>query len=103
MDVNSDSEWRTDQIYLAHFTVSDIEGDTFYHDQRFSRGSADLAGATVDPRYRVWLEDWQVVAQNDEATFTQITADAGDYAVDLQLEQVKEPALQGVEWLEPEE
>ncbi len=99
LDVSSDSEWRTDQIYLAHFTVSDIEDNTFYHDQRFSRGSANLAGATVDPRYRVWLEDWEVVAQNDEATLTQIIADAGDYAVELQLEQVKAPALQGVNGL----
>ncbi len=91
----SDSEWRADQIYLVHFTVSDIESEHFYDEERYSRGGAGLAGATADPRYRVWLEDWQILAQNDDATLTTITADAGDFAIDLQLEQVKAPALQG--------
>jgi predicted secreted hydrolase len=95
------SEWRSDQIYLVHFTVSDIEGEQFYHEERYSRGGADLAGATADPRYRVWLEDWQILAQNDDATQTTITADAGDFAINLQLEQVKPPALQGDNGLSP--
>ncbi len=91
----SDSEWRSDQIYLAHFTVSDITGEQFYQAERFSREGAGLAGATADPRYRVWLEDWQVIALNDDATLTQITADAGEFAVMMNLQQVKPPALQG--------
>jgi predicted secreted hydrolase len=91
----SDSEWRTGQIYMAHFTVSDIETGQFFYDQRFARGGANLAGATVRPRYRVWLEDWQIVAQNDSATQLQILAQSADFAVELSLEQIKPPALQG--------
>jgi predicted secreted hydrolase len=90
------SEWRTSQLYMAHFTVSDIAGERFFHDERFSRGGADLAGATSDPRYRVWLENWQVEAMNDDASLTRITASAEGYAVELELEQLKPPALQGV-------
>ncbi|MBZ0291467.1 MAG: carotenoid 1,2-hydratase [Anaerolineae bacterium] len=98
---DSGSEWRTRQVYMAHFTVSDIEGDQFYHQQRYSRGGAGLAGATADPRYHVWLEDWQIEALNDDAALTSIQASAEDFAVDLQLEQVKPPALQGVNGLSP--
>ncbi len=95
------SEWRADQVYMAHFTVSDIAREQFYHEQRYSRGGAALAGAEAQPRYRVWLEDWWVEAENDEATQTHIQADAGDFAVNLRLEQVKPPALQGDDGLSP--
>jgi predicted secreted hydrolase len=93
--VDGGSEWRTNQLYMAHFTVSDIEGGRFYHDERFSRGAAGLAGATIDPRYRVWLENWQVEALDDDATLTRIIAQADGYAVALTLDQRKPPALQG--------
>lgn len=98
---NSQSEFRAKDIYLAHFTLSDIEGGDFYHDVRYARGGAGLAGATADPIYRVWLEDWQVQAENDEATQTRITAASADFAIDLQLRQVKPPALQGNRGLSP--
>ena len=58
----SSSEFRASDIYLAHFTVSDIQNGDFYHDLRYARGGAGLAGAEVDPFYRVWLEDWAVSA-----------------------------------------
>ena len=89
------SEWRADQIYMAHFTVTDVSGDQFYHQQRFSRGAAGLAGATTEPLYRVWLDDWQILAQDDDATVVAIKAVADAVAVNLRLEQVKPVALQG--------
>ena len=89
------SEFRTDQVYMAHFTISDIQGERFYHDQRFSRGGAGLAGATTEPRYRVWLEDWGVNAENDAATVQRIRAESDGFSVDLTLRQTKAPALQG--------
>ncbi len=94
-DVSSASEWRANQIYVAHFTVTDVQGNQFYHQQRFSRGGAGLAGAEVDPLYRVWLEDWQVMARDADAVHTTITASTDDVAIDLSLEQIKTPALQG--------
>jgi predicted secreted hydrolase len=90
----TDSEWRSNQIYMVHFTISDINNGKFYHDERYSRGSADLAGATGEP-YRVWIEDWVIEAQNADATQTTIRAQANDFAIDLALEQVKPTALQG--------
>ena len=100
-DVTTDSEWRTNQIYLVHFTVSDIADEQFFHEQRLSRSGAGLAGATVEPRYRVWVEDWQILAQNDDASVVTIQAQAENFAIDLTLEQVKPPALQGDNGLSP--
>ena len=101
MAAKSESEFRTNDIYMAHFTVSDIAHDDFYHDVRYTRGGAGLAGATVDPVYRVWLEDWQVIAENEDATRTHIKAASEDFAVELLLRQVKPPALQGDKGLSP--
>jgi predicted secreted hydrolase len=97
----SDSEWRTNQIYMAHFTVSDIAGEHFYHAERFSRDSAGLAGAQSEPLYKVWLENWQVEALDSQAAQTRITAWTDEVALDVTLEQVKPPALQGQNGLSP--
>jgi len=97
----AESEWRTNQIYLAHFTVTDIADETFLHDSRLARGSAGIAGVTVDDRYRAWLEDWEVIATDDEHTTFHMTADAGEYAVDFTLEQAKPLVLQGQNGLSP--
>lgn len=97
----SESEWRTAQIHMAHFTVSDIAGGEFFHDVRYSRGGANLAGVTVDPIYRVWLEDWQVIGETDDATVQRMTVGSGDVTIDLRLEQLKSPILQGFDGLSP--
>ena len=89
------SEFRTNDLYMAHFTLSDIAGGEFYHDVRYARGGAGLAGATVDPLYRVWLEDWAVHADDGAAALTRITAASEEFAIDLHLRQLKPPALQG--------
>lgn len=95
------SEWRTDQLYMAHFAVSDVAGSQYFHAQRFSRGGAGLAGAVADPLYHVWLEDWQVIAADPAARLTTIQAGTDTFAVDLTLEQIKPPALQGQNGLSP--
>ncbi len=97
---NTDSEWRTNQIFMVHFTVSDIETGQFFHEERYGRGSADLAGAlpndaNQDANYRIWVEDWQIHAPDETHTTTQITAQADQFAVNLTLEQVKAPAFHG--------
>lgn len=98
---SSGSEFRANDIYLAHFTVSDIAKAEFYHDVRYARGGAGLAGATIEPFYRVWLEEWQVAAADDAANKTRITAASADFAIDLHLYQMKRPALQGDKGLSP--
>lgn len=101
----SSSEFRTNQIYMAHFTVSDIAGQRFYHEQRFSRGAAGLAFALPDDDqpdapYHVALEDWEIRA-GASPDVTRITAQADGFAIDFTLTDVKGVALQGQGGLSP--
>lgn len=61
---DSSSDWRSNQVYFAHFAISDIPADNFHYFERFSRGAAGLAGAQAEP-YHVWLENWFVEEQED--------------------------------------
>jgi predicted secreted hydrolase len=86
------SEWANTQVYFAHFTITDVAGETFNYYERFSRGSPHLAGAESAP-YHVWLEDWQ--AQEVGPGQVALRAKAAEVALDLVLEQTKPPALHG--------
>lgn len=86
------SNWRTNQVYFAHFTVSDITGGQFYQQEKFSRGSAGLAGAQAAP-YRVWIEEW--AATEIEPGVVQLAARSNAVAIDLQLRQTLPPILHG--------
>lgn len=92
------SDWRTDQIYLAHFTISDIAGEGFYPSERFSRGANGLAGAQAVP-YRVWLEDW--VAEEQADGTVRLYAETDDVMLDLVLTQTQDPVLHGDGGLSP--
>lgn len=91
-----ESEWASNQIYFAHFTITDVAGETFTFHERFSRGRPALAGAQSAP-YHVWLDDWY--AREIAPGTVRLKADAGDIALDLTLEQVKPAALQGKQGL----
>lgn len=89
----SDSSWATNQVYIAHFAVTDADGRRFYAAERYSRGAAGLAGAEADP-FRVWIDDWQIAATAN-STRWRLKADDADFAVDLELESLKAPVLNG--------
>lgn len=97
----SESEWRSNQIYMAHFTVSDLENAGFYHDERYSRGGAELAGSFPNDQapeieYRVFLENWDVYAAAPTHRLYHLHAESDQgFAVKLALHQVKPPVLQG--------
>lgn len=88
------SDWATANIYMAHFALTDVAGEQFYANERFSRGAAGLAGATAAPRYRVWLENWSAEGGADGFPM-QLQAAADDVAIELTLEQGKPAVLQG--------
>jgi len=92
------SNWRTRQIYLAHFAVSDIDGGRFLHAESFSRGAVGLAGAAADP-YAVWLEGWH--ARSISPGRVALHADSDDAAIDLVLEETLPPVLHGDQGLSP--
>lgn len=90
--VTNASDWRSNQIYFSHFTISDIANQDFYPHERFSRQSADLSGAQAAP-YRVWLENWS--ATEIEPGKVQLVAEADDVALNLTLHETLPPVLQG--------
>lgn len=92
-----ESEWATDQVYFAHFTLTDINSGTFNFYERFQRGAAGLAGAAGDPLYQVWLDDWSV-RQIDGYRY-QLQAAAGELQISLELVDGKGPVLQGINGL----
>ncbi|MEK7322664.1 MAG: lipocalin-like domain-containing protein [Pseudomonadota bacterium] len=89
-----DSAWSTNQIYMAHFALTDVAARRFYHAERFSRNALGLAGAQAMP-FRVWLEDWSVTGDPNATWPLQLRAVDGDLVLDLRLTNLKPPLLQG--------
>ena len=93
-DLRADREsaWAADQVYMAHFALTDVAGANYEAAERFARGAAGLAGAQAAP-YHVWLEDWSV--EEVEPGVTGMYAAQDDLTLDLVLVDGKGPILQG--------
>jgi predicted secreted hydrolase len=97
------SDWATDQVYLAHFALTDVQANQHQSFEKLSRGAGGVAGAQADP-FHVWLEDWSVQAEEpagNQGPYRQppakLVAAAGDIKLDLTLVDQKGPVLQGDE------
>jgi predicted secreted hydrolase len=88
------SDWGTNQVYLAHFAVTDAAGGTFHSAERLARGAAGLAGARAAP-FRVWTEDWSATQTGPEPGKVRLVAADGAAAIDLTLTPRKRPAAHG--------
>jgi predicted secreted hydrolase len=90
-----ESAWRTRQIYMAHFAVTDVARGRFRFWQKLARGAAvGLAGAKAEPLH-VWLDDWSIsAAASDETQWFLQAADA-DYGLSLALQPALRPVLNG--------
>lgn len=84
-----DSDWTSDQLWMAHLALSDIDSARFFQAERFSREALGLAGATES---RWWLRDWQIVATEDG---WRLDAATHDFELDLTLDLVRPIVLQG--------
>lgn len=91
--VQRSSAWAVEQIYLAHFTLSDVQGQKFRAFERVERGAAGLAGAVGEPAYSVWLRDWSVEQIGSDRYH--LHAAEEDLVLDLTLVDVKGNILQG--------
>ena len=93
------SNWRSNQVYIAHFAVTDAGRERFYAAERYSRGALGLAGASADP-FRVWIDDWEIAAieEGRPEQWRLRAADPG-FALDIALTATKAPALNGVDGL----
>jgi len=90
----------TNQVYFAHFAVTDAGRGTHSFAERFSRGALGLAGAEGDP-FRVFLEDWGVEATTADGGAAHLRAREGDLSLDLRLESQKPLVQHGDRGLSP--
>ncbi|MCH8294069.1 carotenoid 1,2-hydratase [Candidatus Poribacteria bacterium] len=58
--VQRESKWATNQMYMAHFALTDVKNKRFYASERKSRGAVGLAGAVAQP-FEVWVENWSAI------------------------------------------
>lgn len=98
--------WNTNQLYLGHFAVSDVEAEDHVFEERYSRGAAGLAGSQADP-HRIWLEDWEIIRieteSGDDKNFTvNIQAEMEDgTSINFDITPSKPLVLQGEDGYDP--
>lgn len=98
------SAWTSDQLYFAHFAVTDSAAGAHVEAEKFSRGAAGLAGASVwsseraaweGGAWRVWVEDWSAEALDPGVNAIRLRAADGAIAIALELTAAKPIVLQG--------
>jgi predicted secreted hydrolase len=87
-----ESDWKTEQVYMAHFAITDVAGRQHHSSERLGRGSVGLAGAQAVP-FRVWLEDWSAEEQEDGRVL--LRARAEEITLALTLNDLKGSIRQG--------
>ena len=99
-DITGDaSAWRSNQVYIGHFAITDASERQFYVAQRYSRGGLGLAGAAAEP-FHVWLDDWSIAAvRPDSDAIWRLRASDRKIALNLTLVPQKQPVLNGVNGL----
>ena len=92
------SSWRTREILVAHFAVTDVAHQRFRSAQKLSREALGLAGAQASP-LRVWIDDWSLASlADDPATGLQgwtLRAVQPGYQIELTLSPQGAPVLNG--------
>jgi len=88
------SDWATNQIYFAHFAITDAKNDSHNATEIFERGAAGLAGASGAP-FRVWIDNWAAEGVNRQASNVKLTADDGKMSLNLELDAAKPPVVHG--------
>ena len=92
------SAWRTRQVWMAHFAVTDVAAARFRFAQKLSREALALAGGEGGPA-RVWIDDWSLAEQPGEAGSWTLRATQSGYAIELTLSAAGPPALKGAQGL----
>jgi len=92
------SAWGANQVYLAHFAVTDVAGRHFGAWRRTERFALGLAGAEPEP-FRVWVDEWEARGEGATGPPVRLRASEGDTAIDLTLDGGKPVLLQGTRGL----
>ncbi len=95
------SAWRGNQIYPAHFALTDEAGQRFFHVERFARAALGQGAAALDG-LDVRADDWSVTGSPQaDPRFERMILRAGEgagrerTAIDLVQVPLKVPAIHG--------
>jgi predicted secreted hydrolase len=92
--LGSESSWRTGQIYMAHFAITDVAHQQFRFTQKLSRGAVGLAGAR-NPPLRVWIDDWSLGTVDPDGAHWTLRAAQSGYELTLDAQVLQPPVLNG--------
>ena len=76
---NGGNPWQVRDLFMAHFTVTQVEENNFSVAERISRAGPGLAGARRD-KMEVWIFNWSAVMRNSV-----IVLEAHDGPLELKL------------------
>ena len=96
-DAEGDSPWNIGDLYLAHLTLSDIEGQRFYKTDRLNRSGPGLAGADAG-KALIWNGNWRVqwLEPATPKGPQRLTAYVDEFSLELDLSPLKPPVFHGV-------
>jgi predicted secreted hydrolase len=99
------SGWRSDEVFIGHFAVTDTDNEDFHVAERYSRAALGLAGATTVP-VQAWIEDWSITRRpatgrdrGAPAERWHLQANQDDIGLELTLTPEKKPVPNGVDGL----
>ena len=91
--IESPSAWRSNQIWMGHAALSDLQAEQHYAFERFARQGAGLAGADPLP-LRIWLEDWRL-QRSEENGHWSLQMPTDGFELRLELQPLSPIVLQG--------
>lgn len=91
-DAGKTEPWDIQDLYLAHFALSDLDGGKFYHSERTNRAGPGLAGAEENQE-RVWNGNWQIRWNGDSEILLAATEER--FSISLSLHPEKPPVIHG--------
>ncbi|MHB8455278.1 MAG: lipocalin-like domain-containing protein [Acidiferrobacterales bacterium] len=88
------SHWATNEVYMAHFAITDTNAKRFRYFQQIARAAVGLAGSQARP-FRVWVDNWGVQAIAGSRSRWRLHAAADRVSLNLDLRALMPPVLQG--------
>jgi len=88
------SPWNTNNLYAAHFALSDENNRKFYYHEKLNRAGLNVAGARTDTYY-TWNELWLVEGLGKQMILRADSPD-GKEEIHLLLTPEKEPVIHGL-------
>jgi predicted secreted hydrolase len=88
--------WDLNDVYLAHFALSDIASGQLHKTERLNRAGPGLAGADLG-QARIWNGNWEVrwLEPLSPLAAQKLRAVSGDFSVELELTPAKAPVIHG--------